>query len=308
MKYEIIITRNDAVLRKGVLTNKGRITDDGWCRGFSGLSTGEIEDKMQVYGVWVSLKQIPTIKQPNAAEPWYLSPEGNSQLKQDLEEYSKHVLSLSHYQCSPELQEQLISLYNSGNKVVEIWKDFNLSWEGEKYISHCHETEIEPPFMFGKSEPVTQNKQEKELGVINVNKMALDQMAKYLSDKYRFSSSMEAKCIHHLIKFYEDGRREGEAAKAEEERLEHYKITGFNTPDEWRAYEKGRMDEQGVIFDWIKKWDGSTNSSAGKILSDKFAERTNLLENDLEMAIIKIDAGQYGSAKNFINRYINSKP
>lgn len=57
-----------------------------------------------------------------------------------------------------------------------------------------------------------------------------------------------------------------------EEKLEHYKITGFDTPEEWRAYEKGRTDEETVLVDWIKKWNGGANSSLGKILHDKIIE------------------------------------
>ena len=49
-------------------------------------------------------------------------------------------------------------------------------------------------------------------------------------------------------------------------------VTGFNTPEELSAYEKGREHEGRVIVDWIKKWNGKTNSVMGQILYNKFKE------------------------------------
>lgn len=49
---------------------------------------------------------------------------------------------------------------------------------------------------------------------------------------------------------------------------EHKKITGFNTPEESIAYDKGREDEETVLINWIINWDGSTNSRLGQILYD----------------------------------------
>ena len=49
-------------------------------------------------------------------------------------------------------------------------------------------------------------------------------------------------------------------------------ITGFDTPAELTAYEKGRTHEQITIYNWIEKWDGSTNSGMGDLLMEKFRE------------------------------------
>lgn len=49
-------------------------------------------------------------------------------------------------------------------------------------------------------------------------------------------------------------------------------ITGWNTPEEWCAYEKGRQDEADVIEEWIKNWDGTTNSAIGSLLIEKFKQ------------------------------------
>ena len=40
-------------------------------------------------------------------------------------------------------------------------------------------------------------------GFIDWNTLSLDEMVKYLKEKYMFSSTGDAKCIHHLIEFYE---------------------------------------------------------------------------------------------------------
>ena len=40
-------------------------------------------------------------------------------------------------------------------------------------------------------------------GWIDWNTLSLDQMVEYLRKKYMFSSSADAKCIYHLIEFYD---------------------------------------------------------------------------------------------------------
>lgn len=47
-------------------------------------------------------------------------------------------------------------------------------------------------------------------------------------------------------------------------------ITGVNNPDELQCYERGRELQEKVMIKFIEKWDGSTNSEMGQILSDKF--------------------------------------
>lgn len=43
-------------------------------------------------------------------------------------------------------------------------------------------------------------------GWMDWNKLSLDQMVEYLKNKYMFSSSGDAKCIYHLIEFYEKNK------------------------------------------------------------------------------------------------------
>jgi hypothetical protein len=40
-------------------------------------------------------------------------------------------------------------------------------------------------------------------GWMDWNTLSLDQMVEYLRKKYMFSSSADAKCIYHLIEFYD---------------------------------------------------------------------------------------------------------
>lgn len=40
-------------------------------------------------------------------------------------------------------------------------------------------------------------------GWLDWNLLSLDQMVEYLRNKYRFSSTGDAKCIYHLIEFYD---------------------------------------------------------------------------------------------------------
>ena len=53
---------------------------------------------------------------------------------------------------------------------------------------------------------------------------------------------------------------------------EHKKITGWPTPEEYLAYEEGRRDEQKVMMDFIRKWDGHTNSAFGHLMNEKLNE------------------------------------
>jgi hypothetical protein len=49
---------------------------------------------------------------------------------------------------------------------------------------------------------VEQNKESLSVGFLDWNTLTLDQMAEYLEEKYKFSSTGEAKCIFKLIEFY----------------------------------------------------------------------------------------------------------
>ncbi len=53
---------------------------------------------------------------------------------------------------------------------------------------------------------------------------------------------------------------------------QHKQITGWNTMEEYMAYDKGREDEHKVLCKWIEKWDGKTNSVMGQLLHDKMDE------------------------------------
>jgi hypothetical protein len=53
---------------------------------------------------------------------------------------------------------------------------------------------------------------------------------------------------------------------------EHKHMAGFDTPAEYSAYCLGRHDEAITITEWIRKWDGSTNSQLGQILFSKMKE------------------------------------
>jgi hypothetical protein len=57
-----------------------------------------------------------------------------------------------------------------------------------------------------------------------------------------------------------------------EAREEHKKVTGFDTPKEYYAYELGMEHREETIIKWINKWDGGTNSGLGMILERKFTE------------------------------------
>jgi hypothetical protein len=52
--------------------------------------------------------------------------------------------------------------------------------------------------------------------------------------------------------------------------MKDYKeITGFETPSELAAYEKGREHEEKTIVKFIENWNGETNSHLGQLLADK---------------------------------------
>jgi hypothetical protein len=47
---------------------------------------------------------------------------------------------------------------------------------------------------------------------------------------------------------------------------DYKEITGFYSPAERLAYEQGRAHEEEVIFNYIKSWNGHTNSALGELL------------------------------------------
>jgi hypothetical protein len=49
---------------------------------------------------------------------------------------------------------------------------------------------------------------------------------------------------------------------------ENKEITGFWTVAEWAAYDQGREHGELIYYNFIKNWDGSTNSGMGQILND----------------------------------------
>ena len=56
-------------------------------------------------------------------------------------------------------------------------------------------------------------------------------------------------------------------------------ITGFDTVEEWNAYELGQIRQENSMMTFIEKWNGKTNSMLGSVLAGKFKElydkRTN---------------------------------
>ncbi len=52
-------------------------------------------------------------------------------------------------------------------------------------------------------------------------------------------------------------------------------ITGFDSPKELAAYERGREHESATTLKWIEGWDGATNSGMGQILIDKYNQLFN---------------------------------
>lgn len=59
-------------------------------------------------------------------------------------------------------------------------------------------------------------------------------------------------------------------------------VTGHNTPAELRAYEKGREDEASVYIDFIRKYEGNTNSVFGQAMKDTFDRLNNKESNAVE--------------------------
>jgi len=60
-------------------------------------------------------------------------------------------------------------------------------------------------------------------------------------------------------------------------------ITGFDTPSELAAYEKGREHEEVVILRFIEGWDGQTNSTLGGLLAKKLGDYRKLRQSLAEM-------------------------
>lgn len=77
----------------------------------------------------------------------------------------------------------------------------------------------------------------------------------------------------------------------------HKEITGFQTPSELAAYEKGRIDEEKVMVKFIGDWQpNETNSVLGQLLADKITK----LQAELKQA--KAEAWDKGfmSGKNYV--------
>ena len=73
------------------------------------------------------------------------------------------------------------------------------------------------------------------------------------------------------------------------EQMKDYKeITGFETPSELAAYEKGREHEQKTIVKFIENWNGETNSGLGQLLADKLKSNT---KNDSKNKMYNVDWG-----------------
>lgn len=47
---------------------------------------------------------------------------------------------------------------------------------------------------------------------------------------------------------------------------------GFNTDEEWIAYEQGKEHQERLLIEFIENWNFSTNSRLSKVLFDKFNE------------------------------------
>jgi hypothetical protein len=52
-------------------------------------------------------------------------------------------------------------------------------------------------------------------GMFDWNTLNLDQMVEHLRKKYQFSSTGDAKCIFHLIDFYDKHKKQTENGKTE---------------------------------------------------------------------------------------------
>lgn len=70
--------------------------------------------------------------------------------------------------------------------------------------------------------------------------------------------------------------------------------TGFDTNAEFSAYQKGREDEQEVVFKWIENWDGSTNSAMGDLLSKKCKSESKIVSDEEILKQAMIDCKHSG--------------
>jgi hypothetical protein len=70
------------------------------------------------------------------------------------------------------------------------------------------------------------------------------------------------------------------------EELQFEKMTGFKTKEELEAYDRGRIEEERMILEWITKWEGSTNSRMGELLYSKLEsinKKTGIVESITEL-------------------------
>lgn len=70
-------------------------------------------------------------------------------------------------------------------------------------------------------------------------------------------------------------------------------ITGFDTPAEFEAYEKGREHEEAVLLKFIENWKGETNSLLGGLLARKVMESpvvsaASILYPELEFVLAQL--------------------
>lgn len=92
--------------------------------------------------------------------------------------------------------------YNGSGNDLEIMSPEE--WENDR--RHCYKVDDFAHHSFVETW-VTPS----ENGWMDWNQLSLDQMVKYLKNKYLVSSSGEAKCIHHLIEFYEKNKNKNES-------------------------------------------------------------------------------------------------
>lgn len=60
---------------------------------------------------------------------------------------------------------------------------------------------------------------------------------------------------------------------------EDKKITGWDSPQEWQAYDIGRSDEMITIYKFIQEWDGRRNSALGNLMFTKMQELFTVVGN-----------------------------
>lgn len=139
-----------------------------------------------------------------------------------------------------------------------------------KYLFPIKEVELEPTMLEQvdtlKAEPTTLQKEHWKL----ILHQAAVKCAINIQGSYAFPVS---------IKAFEEGAVWGVDNPPDRVINEEYKkMTGHSNIHEHIVYDKGREDEQTVILDWIKKWDGSTNSTLGQLLDTKMRE-LNIVSN-----------------------------